>query len=68
MPSENVELCTSKYLLYTLGPTPLWTLISILSLHLNHTTLLGSGSEWPKDEALLLTMVSYVEKINKVKI
>ena len=25
-------------------------------------TLLGSGSKWPKGEALLLTMVSYLEK------
>ena len=24
-------------------------------------TLLGSGSEWPKDEALFLTMVSYLK-------
>ena len=32
--------------LYTYGPNPLWTLISILSLHLN-IKLLGSGSEWP---------------------
>ena len=25
-------------------------------------TLLGSGSEWPKDQALLLTMVTYLKK------
>ena len=30
-------------------------------------TLLGSGSEWPKDEALLLTIVSYLEKWIKIK-
>ena len=29
-------------------------------------TLLGSGSEWPKDHALLLTMVS--DSKNKIKI
>ena len=28
----------------------------------NHYTLLGSGSEWPKDKALPLTMVSYLFK------
>ena len=27
-----------------------------------YTTLLGSGSEWPKDKALLLTMVSCCKK------
>ena len=26
-------------------------------------TLLGSGSEWPKDEALLLIMLSYLKKL-----
>ena len=31
---------------------------------LNHATLLGSGSELPKDQALLLTMISYVKKMN----
>ena len=31
-------------------------------------TLLGSGSESPKDEALLLTTVSYLKKEKKIKI
>ena len=31
-------------------------------------TLLESGSEWPKDQALLLTMVSYSKKYIKIKI
>ena len=29
--------------------------------------LLGSGSEWTKDQALLLTMISYLEKKIKIK-
>ena len=30
-------------------------------------TLLGSGSEWPKDQTLFLTMVSYLSKKIKIK-
>ena len=33
-----------------------------------HTILLGSGSESPKDEALLLSMVLYFKKFMKIKI
>ena len=34
-----------------------------------HTALLGSGSEWPKDEALLLTMMpSYLKKNQNMNI
>ena len=31
-------------------------------------TLFGSGSEWPKDQALPLTIVSYSKNKNKIKI
>ena len=34
----------------------------------NPKTLHGSGSEWSKDKALLLTMVSYLKKLIKIKI
>ena len=34
---------------------------------ITRSTLLGSGSEWPKDQVLLLTMVSY-KKENKEKL
>ena len=34
----------------------------------SHFTLFGSGSECPKDQALLLTMVSHVKILIKIKI
>ena len=41
--------------------------LSNLSFSSNTCTQLGSGSEWPKEEALLLTMVSYLKKLMKIE-